>query len=137
VAPAGGRDSPVISRPADAAQQGPEHVVGELVEPVNRNAEDTLGFPALLALGPCCPGRMLWLPGWPGVGVALDREAEDPVSLFPITGHKSASEIAGHRQSQAWLIRPGLDNAAAEAERLASGPGAAARVSRAEDSTSP
>jgi hypothetical protein len=40
---------------------------------------------------------MLRLPGRPGVGVTLEREAEDPVSLWLIAGHKSASEIAGHR----------------------------------------
>jgi hypothetical protein len=88
----------VISSPADAAQQRAEHVVRELLEPVNGNAEDTLRRSALLALRPCCLRRMLRLPGWPGVGVTLEREAEDPVSLFLIAGHRFASEIAGHRQ---------------------------------------
>jgi hypothetical protein len=87
----------VISSPADAAQQRPQHVVRELVEPVNGNAEHPLRLSTLMALGPCCLWRMLRLPGWPGVGMAPDREAEDPVSLFPIAGHKYASEIAGHR----------------------------------------
>ena len=89
--------SPVISPPADAAQQRPKHLLRELVEPVNGNAEDALRLPARLALGLCRSRRMLRLPGWPGVGVALDREAEDPVSLFPVAGHKYASEVAGHR----------------------------------------
>jgi hypothetical protein len=41
---------------------------------------------------------MLRPPGWPGIGVKLEREAEDPISLLPIAAHKFASEIAGHRQ---------------------------------------
>jgi hypothetical protein len=102
----------VISRPADAAKQRTEHVVRELLKPVNGKAEDALRLPALLALRPCSPRRILRLPGWPGIGVTLEREAEDPVSLFLTAGHKSASEIAGHRQSLAWLIGPGQDNAA-------------------------
>ena len=91
--------SPVISGPADAAEQRTEHVVRELLKPVNGKAEDALRLSALLALRPCCLRRMLRLPGWPGIGMTLEREAEDPISLFPITGHKSASEIAGHRLS--------------------------------------
>jgi hypothetical protein len=88
----------VISGPADAAQQRAEHVVRELLEPVDGKAEDPLRLSALLPLGPRCLRRMLPLPGWPGVGVTLEREAEDPVSFLLITGHKSASEAAGHRQ---------------------------------------
>jgi hypothetical protein len=87
--------SPVISGPADAAQQRAEHVVRELLEPVDGKAEDPLRLSTLLALGPRCLLPMLPLPGWPGVGVTLEREAEDPVSLLLIAGHKSASEIAG------------------------------------------
>jgi hypothetical protein len=90
--------SPVISRPADAAEQRTEHAVRELFKPVNGKAEDPLRLFGLLALPPCCPRRMLRFPGWPGVGVTLDREAEDPVSFLLIAGHKSASEMAGHRQ---------------------------------------
>jgi hypothetical protein len=88
----------VIFRPADAAEQRTEHVVRELFKPVNGKAEDPLRLSALLGLPPCCPRWMLRLPGWPGVGVTLEREAEDPVSFLLIAGHKSASEIAGHRQ---------------------------------------
>jgi len=88
----------VISSPADAAQQRPEQFVRELLEPVNGNAEDPLRLFARLALRPCCPRRMLRLPGWPGIGVTLEREAEDAISLFLIAGHRSASEIAGHPQ---------------------------------------
>jgi hypothetical protein len=90
--------SPVIFRPADAAEQRTEHIVRELPEPVNGKTEDALRLSARLALRRCCPRRMVRLPGWPGVGVALEREAEDPVSLLLIAGHKSASGIAGHRQ---------------------------------------
>jgi hypothetical protein len=88
----------VISSPPDAAQQRAEHVVRELLEPANGKAEDALRLCALLALGLCCPRRMLPLPAWPSVRMTLEREAEDPVSLFLIAGHKSASEIAGHRR---------------------------------------
>jgi hypothetical protein len=84
----------VISDPADSAQQRAEHVVRELLEPVNGKAEDPLRLPARLVLAPRCLLRTLRLPGWPGVGVTLEREAEDPVSLFLIAGHRSASEIA-------------------------------------------
>jgi hypothetical protein len=81
----------VTSRPADAAEQRTEHVVRELLKPVNGKAEDALRLPALLALRPRLR-RMLRLPGRPGGGVALEREAEDPVSLLVITGHKPASD---------------------------------------------
>jgi hypothetical protein len=90
--------SPVISRPADAAEQRTEHVVRELFKPVNGKAEDPLRLSALLALPQCCPRRVLPLPSRPGVGVALERDAEDPVSFLLIAGHKSASKIARHRR---------------------------------------
>jgi len=102
-----GPASPVIPDPADAAQQWAEHVVRELLEPVNGNAEHPLRLSARLALGPCPLRPMLRLPGWPGVGVTLEREAQDPVSLSPIASHRSASEIAGHVSSLAYRTGPG------------------------------
>jgi hypothetical protein len=144
--------SPVISSPADAAQQRTQHVVRELFKPVNGKAEDALRLSALLPLRPCCPRRMLRLPGWPGIGMTLEREAEDPISLFLIAGQDPPPRLSvtlsepfpsvdltprvrgqswgdEKAQSLAWLIGPGRANAAPGAERLASGPGAAARVS--------
>jgi hypothetical protein len=89
----------VVSGPADAAQQRAEHVVRELLEPVSGKAKDSLRLFARLALSPPRQRRMLPLPGWPGVGVTLEREAEDPVSFLLIAGHKSASEIAAVSES--------------------------------------
>ena len=112
---------PVISRAPDAAQQRAQHLIGELPEPVSGKAKDPLRFPGLRprlrfsglrpALGLRCLRRMLGLAGRPGVRVTVHREAENPVSLFPVAGHRSASEVAGRRQSPAWLTGPGPGNA--------------------------
>jgi hypothetical protein len=82
----------------DAAEYA-QHLVGEPVEPVNGKAEDPLRFRVLRpGLRLRCLPRLLWLrclprlprlAGRPGIGVAVHREAQDPVSLFPVAGHGS------------------------------------------------
>lgn len=84
--------------PPDGMYQRAEHVAAELTGPVNGKAKEPLRFslpgtPRLFGLP-----RHSGLPGCsgvPGICISSHREAEYPVSLFPIAGHGSASEAAG------------------------------------------